>query len=451
MYNRDKKLAARVNAGDRGAESELVYKYNADVTRFLSLRVSNVENRDDLLNEVRITVLQLLRQGRYAATSSLKTYIIGVAKKHLMNWHRKEDARDSIVNPISSVENLDNFDTLAEDPKALKSIMSFENLDLVKRYHEFVETLKDEKTRLIMRLYASGSLNLIDIAYSLGLTPNRVYNKFFYIRKDVQTILKESVRQDIKRRTMIFNRLDDYFQLLDKIKQDYRYFNLEIALGVLHSTILEQVPVSSEPGVRKLHAWTNLTIAEVLNSFGRTNGKFGSINQAFNAFLEFGKINEPLLELQAIHTQAVGWHNAGNDNQALQCYKEALDFVENSDFSGEESKKIIIALHRDYGKLIYSQNQSRQGIQHLRKSLNLSEESGLCESIALANMRLGEYYLFRKDFDNAYSFLTTADQVIASHFLGARIPLNLLWTKFYLSQGYMNKGYYLFTQTLKIC
>ena len=442
MYEEDRILVDRIQAGDQLAENELVDKYSSYIENYLYHLVTNIEDREDLIQDAWKVVIRNLRNEHFNLTSALGTFIIGIVKNIWEDRRKKRKRHSEAIIP--SYKNVVSGIIL---PDALKII---ENEDFIKKYYQYVESLKDEKTRLILRLFASQTMTFNQIAAIVGLGTKQVENKCYYARLKIRDIFQDKIRVDLKKRTIDFNRIDDYNLLLEAIKHDYRYFDFRLAMAILHDTILNQVPYTESLDVIKLHAQTQQLIIEILTSYGIVEGNAGSINKSRRLVLEYKKINEPVSMAFVKHIEAQGFYILKNLHKALQVYDEAFELINQVPLKSNEHKEVLCGLLRDKGVTQFHAGLYKEGLMTLQQSLNFCEENNIGVAQALAKMRIGEYYINRKHFDKAYSFIAAAEKNISSKFKVGQIEVEKLWTKFYFYQNKIGDGMPHFERALEL-
>ena len=93
-------LAARILAGDRSAENELVLLFAPKVLAMLIARTHDREASRDLLQEVLLAVLRALRSGQLRDPSKVVPFIHGIAR-NMVNSHLRQRGRDQRRDPLT--------------------------------------------------------------------------------------------------------------------------------------------------------------------------------------------------------------------------------------------------------------------------------------------------------------------------------------------------------------
>jgi RNA polymerase sigma-70 factor (ECF subfamily) len=163
-YDSDLKLAAAVLAKDRKATAEFVKLYSDDIYAYVRRRlVPRMDIVDDVVQEVFLAGLDNLAQFR--GTSSLKTWLIAIAK------HKVEDYYRSLLRRAGEAETWDEVLLLASGNPTLDDSMDRARLeDKVRRVlHDLPELYS---MVLLWRYWEKQSAR--DIAEATGKTEKAV-------------------------------------------------------------------------------------------------------------------------------------------------------------------------------------------------------------------------------------------------------------------------------------
>lgn len=110
----DRRLADAVLGNDRKAAAELVARYSDPLYAYVASRLSpRTDLVDDLVQDVFVAALDGL--GRFAGQSSLKTWILGIARHKVEDYYRARlrqmdsltDAEDDVADHTSAPLELD--------------------------------------------------------------------------------------------------------------------------------------------------------------------------------------------------------------------------------------------------------------------------------------------------------------------------------------------------------
>ncbi len=156
-----KSLAERIRRGERSAEEILVNRFYPRVYAIALVRIREPEEARDLAQEVMLTVLRALREGKLRDQSGLAGYICTAARNRVNQFLRSrsvERSTDPAPEPV-----LERF-----DPEA--RLLEAERRRLA---HSAIRRLRSTD-REILRLSLVEGLQPKEIASLLGLKPEAV-------------------------------------------------------------------------------------------------------------------------------------------------------------------------------------------------------------------------------------------------------------------------------------
>jgi RNA polymerase sigma-70 factor (ECF subfamily) len=152
-------LAARILAGDRAAEDELVGAYRRGVFVIAVARTRDREAALDLTQEILIAVLKALRQGRLRESEKLAAFIHGTARNLINNYLRTK---------VRHAEVELNDEACGADP--VEELEFLERRRLVQRELESFSAID----RKILLLSLVDGHSLADVALKLNLSHDAV-------------------------------------------------------------------------------------------------------------------------------------------------------------------------------------------------------------------------------------------------------------------------------------
>lgn len=163
-------LVARIEAGDRRAEEELVTRYGRGVALLLSRHTRSHEEAEDLYQEVFRLALEKLRRGDLRQAEKLPAYLGRMARNLAIEHYRK--ARRRATEPDS-----EKAGTAAVPSSQLQRLVASEQAFQVRR---ILGELHTERDRQILFRFYIGDEDKDAICADLGLTSgqfNRVLHR----------------------------------------------------------------------------------------------------------------------------------------------------------------------------------------------------------------------------------------------------------------------------------
>lgn len=137
-------LVARIMAGDRGAEAELVDRYRRGLRFFLRHRTQHRELAEDLLQDTFLLVIVKIRDGQLREPERISGFIYNVARNLLIEHFRKKIRRRTDLDPQVS----ERIAEPADGPFEL-----VERDQLRSSLDQVIDELTVERDRLLLRRY----------------------------------------------------------------------------------------------------------------------------------------------------------------------------------------------------------------------------------------------------------------------------------------------------------
>jgi RNA polymerase sigma-70 factor (ECF subfamily) len=166
-------LAARIRAGDRAAEEELVTTYRRAVLVIAIARTRNPDLARDLTQDVFIAVLKALREGQLRETEKLAGFIQGTARNIINGYlrsqtrHPESDLEEVELSGPDPVEDLESAERqrlvrqeLASFPVMDQQILLLSLVDghslaeVAKRLNLSHEAVRARKSRMVRKFMA---------------------------------------------------------------------------------------------------------------------------------------------------------------------------------------------------------------------------------------------------------------------------------------------------------
>jgi RNA polymerase sigma-70 factor (ECF subfamily) len=163
--------AQRIAAGDSAAEQELLLFFEEKIARLVRVKIgANNEAAQDLMQEIRIAVIQSLRAGRFdAGAGRLGSYIYSLAKHKIIDYLRSPKRSKPLEFEIEIPDATD----LQEEMEKEESIAALRRL-LEKLPYKYKEVL-------YQRYFLDRSID--EISAALDLPPRRVSERINYAKK----------------------------------------------------------------------------------------------------------------------------------------------------------------------------------------------------------------------------------------------------------------------------
>lgn len=153
-------LVARIRAGDRLAEDELVASYRRGLLLIATARTRDREAARDLTQEILMAVLMALRKGKLRDAEKLSAFVQGTARNLINNYLREKARRLEC--------DLDAADGPAKDP--VKELELADEQRLIRRELEGFSPVD----RQILLLSLVDGHSLLEVAQRLGLSHDAV-------------------------------------------------------------------------------------------------------------------------------------------------------------------------------------------------------------------------------------------------------------------------------------
>lgn len=174
-------LVARIAAGDRRAEAELVALHDRGLRYFLRRRCGDHELAEDLFQETFRVVLEKLRGGALRDADKLAPFVRGVARNLTIAERRKRFRRgvpaslERVAEPVDGTPGAERQLERREDRRRLRQLLA---------------ELPNERYRSVLfRFYITGEPKEA-IARDLGLEPRQVNVVLFRARQRFRQLLE---------------------------------------------------------------------------------------------------------------------------------------------------------------------------------------------------------------------------------------------------------------------
>jgi len=171
VENQEAGWVQRIAAGDSAAEQELLLFFEAKITRLVWAKIgAKNEATQDLMQEVRIAIIQSLRAGRFnAGAGRLGSYIYSLARHKIIDYLKSPKRSQPLEFEIEIPDTTDLQDEMEKE----ESIATLRRL-LEELPHKYKEVL-------YQRYFLDRSID--EISEALDLPPRRISERINYAKK----------------------------------------------------------------------------------------------------------------------------------------------------------------------------------------------------------------------------------------------------------------------------
>lgn len=165
---------------------ELYYATYSDVLNYVIINCSNMEDVKDIVQNIYLDVLNILRKNK---TSISKSYIIGIAKNKVKDYYRF-NYKNKIISLFSSIKNKDEIDLIDAVDSGIdieKTILNEENIKFIWEY------LKRQNVIIfkIFYLYYYMDFTIKDISKALNISESNVKNYLYRTLDKFNALMKD--------------------------------------------------------------------------------------------------------------------------------------------------------------------------------------------------------------------------------------------------------------------
>lgn len=176
----EKTLIARIAQNDSAAENDLYLQYCEKVRLIVQLRVSNTEDREDLVQDILVAVIVSLREQKFDASrgSTLAHYIHGIIRNTINQYFKDKYKWKQRLDGVRS-ELLAEVGTITDD---LEFERKEEQQHREENWKKLIATLKPEyREVLFLRFYAG--LAVREISEQLNVPAQKVSDRLKYAKQ----------------------------------------------------------------------------------------------------------------------------------------------------------------------------------------------------------------------------------------------------------------------------
>jgi len=169
---REQHLIKQTQNGDRDAFERLVEPYVKALFNYISFRVNDVSDANDIIQETMLSIWQSIRSYEYGA--SFKTWAFSIARRRLADFYRKNKKHDFL--PLTDFENV----FIAKD--SLNE--SIDRMDI----DNALLHLNSNENELVYLIFQA-QLSYQEISAVLGIPVGTIKSRMSNIKSKLKTLL----------------------------------------------------------------------------------------------------------------------------------------------------------------------------------------------------------------------------------------------------------------------
>jgi len=161
------KIVLEILAGKKGASSRFYFQFAPEIRRYLSTRVKESEDVEELLQDTFMSALDSL--ATYRGEASIKNFLYAIARHELADWYRKRYVRKAVEKTAPLFEGI--MESMADPEWILKK--SRLKKRFMKAYWSLSESHRD----------------VLSYRYELGMTVAQIAEKLEMPFKATESLL----------------------------------------------------------------------------------------------------------------------------------------------------------------------------------------------------------------------------------------------------------------------
>ena len=152
------KLQARIAAGDRGAEEQLIASFGPRIRAFVASRAAGRDFAEEVVQDTMMALVGALREGRLRAPENLAALAYGIARNKLADAIRKASRHRTVPFPKG-------FDYPAPIPEQAQELVAAARTE--------IETLEPTDRRILWMTLIDG-FKPAEVAAAIGMSADAV-------------------------------------------------------------------------------------------------------------------------------------------------------------------------------------------------------------------------------------------------------------------------------------
>ncbi len=178
---RSRTLVRRIGAGDRSAEDELAERFRRRVLAMSVARTRDGEAARDLAQEILLSVLQALREGKLRQEDRLSAFVHSTARNRINSY-------------LQSLRQRQEQPDLPERPPVESPEESFEQAERAALIRQALGRLRPQDRKILLLILVDG-LKPREIARRLGLGPELVRKRKSRALQRIRQAVRELSRK----------------------------------------------------------------------------------------------------------------------------------------------------------------------------------------------------------------------------------------------------------------
>lgn len=154
--------------GDEKAFEKLMINYLQDIYNYISIKVNNENDINDIIQETMLAVFEGLRN--YQFTSSFKTWVLAITRRKIADFYRNKYATTTL--PLENCPHI--------QAKEYKDI------------YEIIGHLPDDDQELLNLIFVQ-RLSYKEISQILNIPIGTIKSRFYYLKEKLKPQFKEEI------------------------------------------------------------------------------------------------------------------------------------------------------------------------------------------------------------------------------------------------------------------
>lgn len=199
------KLAVDATGGDEAAWVRFFSLYTPAIRRFVAWH-DRVHDPDDIVQDIYLKLVGLLRQGRYdPGRARFRTFLAMLIRHQLVSLYRKEEARGGAkfvsLDALAEAEDVD-VDRLFADLSVPAGQADEIDRSWARAKHQAAvehvlnRTALSPQSKAVYQALALEGRSVEDVAKTFGIAANMVYTIKFRVEKRIQVVEEEFAESD---------------------------------------------------------------------------------------------------------------------------------------------------------------------------------------------------------------------------------------------------------------
>lgn len=165
------KLISRLKSGDENAVQEWFQEYEPLVTQFVSAKISNVADVEEIVQQTFLNCLRHLPL--FLGKSQIKTWMYSIARHEIADYYRKKYAKKALRTiPLSEFIPLESISDSEVVTEKVQNVFSH---------------MRDSYSELLLLKYADNK-KIAQIAQEVGKTEKAVESDLYRARKEFKSL-----------------------------------------------------------------------------------------------------------------------------------------------------------------------------------------------------------------------------------------------------------------------